>query len=318
MLKDRILAKVSQMDIFKKYISPDIKLNRNIISPLRNERTASFGLYQYNGTILFKDFAGEGGDCFKFVMLKYDIGFIEACKIIANDFGISFTGPIPKRKVMPLLTIPKIQHAEFEFKEKAIDSDYWNQFNITPRILDEYNVVGIESVKGSTWKGTIYSDSSNPIFCYKYPSGRVRFYRPLSSSLKHFGNVGRDDVFGMDLLNGPIVICAGQKDVMSLYANTGVRGISLNSESASLDEKVYLQLRMITQDIFVCYDNDDTGYKNMNMLSNAYNIKQIKLIDIYPDLPIKQDLSWYFKHEKKENFNKLIQIIYDNKMQNSL
>ena len=75
---------------------------------------------------------------------------------------------------------------------------------------------------------------------------------------------------------------------------------------------------MITQDIFVCYDNDDTGYKNMNMLSNAYNIKQIKLVDIYPDLPIKQDLSWYFKHEKKENFNKLIQIIYDNKMQNSL
>ena len=122
----------------------------------------------------------------------------------------------------------------------------------------------------------------------------------------------------MDLLSGPIVICAGQKDVMSLYANTGVRGISLNSESASLDEKVYLQLRMITQDIFVCYDNDDTGYKNMNMLSNAYNIKQIKLVDIYPDLPIKQDLSWYFKHEKKENFNKLIQIIYDNKMQNSL
>lgn len=319
MLKDRILAKVSQMDIFKKYIGPDIKLNRNIKSPLRNESVPSFGLFQFNGNILFKDFAGETGDCFKFVMLKYDISFTQACKIIAHDFGISFTGPVPTRKELPIKMIEKIRHAEFEYQEKTFDSDYWDQFNITKDILTEYNVVQIQWVKGNTWKGKVECLPDNPIFCYKYPSGRVRFYRPKATSLKHFGNVCRDDVFGMNQLdNGPIVICAGQKDVLSLYANTGIRGISLNSESATLEKSVYLELRKITDDIFVCYDNDETGYKYMNIIANAYNIKPIKLVDIYPNLPVKEDLSWYFKHENKENFNNLTQLIYDYKMQNSL
>jgi len=92
----------------------------------------------------------------------------------------------------------------------------------------------------------------------------------------------------------------------------------LNSESSTLDKNVYLELRKITDDIFVCYDNDDTGYKYMNIMTNAYNIKQIKLIDIYPNLPVKEDLSWYFKHEQKENFYKLTNLIYDYTLQNSL
>lgn len=313
MLKDRILAKVSQMDIYKKYIGPDIKLKKDIISPLRNERVPSFGLFQHGDKILFKDFGGEVGDCFKFVMLKFGVNYADACKIIADDFQISFTGPIPKRKVMPVLTIPKIQHAEFEYKGKVFDSDYWNQFNITSDILNEYNVVQIEWVKGATWKGAVESLPDNPIFCYKYPSGRVRFYRPKATSLKHFGNVCRDDVFGMSQLDkGPIVICAGQKDVLSLYANTGIRGISLNSESASLDVEHYQQIRKITSSLFICYDNDDTGYKNMTKISNAYNIKPIILKDICPELPIKEDLSWYFKHGgKSEN---LLNVIYDYSM----
>jgi hypothetical protein len=68
------------------------------------------------------------------------------------------------------------------------------------------------------------------------------------------------DLFGLTQLKvaglqDVVIICAGQKDVVSLFANTGLRGIALNSESSILPVQQYVELREYAREIVGNYLN---------------------------------------------------------------
>ena len=88
-LKDTILDKISEIEIFERYLGMNIKLGKAMVSPLRDEKNASFNIYQNEtGSVYYKDFGDERGDCFKFVMELFNCSFPDALKLIASDFGI--------------------------------------------------------------------------------------------------------------------------------------------------------------------------------------------------------------------------------------
>ena len=45
-LREKILDQVSEIEIFERYLGVQIKLGRAMVSPLRQERHASFNVYQ--------------------------------------------------------------------------------------------------------------------------------------------------------------------------------------------------------------------------------------------------------------------------------
>lgn len=285
-LKRKILSQVRALDIFQKYIDVDVRFGKAIKSPLRNDRNPSFNIYRNEtGKVYYKDFAGDRGDCFQFVMRLFDVDFKTALEIIANDFGVmDIEGlEIPKRKtpVLPKINIRKRKEVEFLVKSwTGIGLDFWKRYGITPQALAEYDVKSLEWYVISGFK--VKAKLSDPIFMYDYRNGGYKFYRPLTENRKYkfLSNTFATDVFGLNQLNNHqeiIVLCAGQKDVLSLFCNLGIRGIALNSEKNLYHEDLHIKLSSIAKNIMICYDRDETGREEAIKISNEYNIPLIDL-----------------------------------------
>ena len=86
--KKSILNDISDIDIYRYYLNSDLTFGL-IKSPLREEDNASFGFFQRDNEIFFKDFVLGGGDCIKFVKLLFGLNYNEALSKIAIDFGLS-------------------------------------------------------------------------------------------------------------------------------------------------------------------------------------------------------------------------------------
>ena len=88
--KENILNKISEYDIFSYYIDEKFKINQTFSSPLRNkDMNPSFGVFQASNGLRFKDLkTGQHGDCFQFIMEKYNYTFIEALRVVDVDFDL--------------------------------------------------------------------------------------------------------------------------------------------------------------------------------------------------------------------------------------
>jgi len=324
-LKEEILSKVDSLNIFKRYIGGNLKLGRAMKSPLRDgDKHPSFNVYRNRfGKCLFKDFAGEEGDAFYFVMLLYNVDFKTAIEIVADDFNVSKKDMASHRKNRPAMAnLPKIEvkkRAKFNYKPDVMagaDYSFWLQFGISQTAL-EYFKVGKAKYAGSQtmtedgslrdWRLT--SSELDPIYFYDYENGGIRFYRPNAGySLKHFGNVNGNDVFGLNQAReavknqgklDTIAICAGQKDVISLYSNTGIHGIALNSESCHMPIELFFELKDLADNLVVIYDNDETGVKYSKRLENDFGIRRVTvpgLLNGQMTVDGIKDISDYYKH----------------------
>lgn len=313
-LKDDVLNKVSPLDIFQKYITEPIKLNKPIKSPLREEKHASFCIYiNDKGDMAYKDFAGTQGSCFDFVMNMYGLAFFEAVQKVAQDFCIDegsinkeytpikpsySTRAIPKQKKVIDDTIM------FSINERdwiKMDDYYWKDYKVNKITLKEYDVIPISSVTNNIKNYTINEDECNLIYAYSYGNNRYKFYRPLlEGSKRYFGNSKKEDIFGLkqikDCAAQPkeiIAICAGQKDVLSLYDNAGIRGVSLNSETSNLSPEQYSELRSLCNYLITIYDADETG-KAMSL--KLYEDFAIPFVDI-SKITDCNDIADYFRQD---------------------
>lgn len=316
MNKETILKQVSERDLWKKYLG-HVDIGKMYSSPFRRDTNPSFGLFRSkDGKILFHDFGGETGDIFRFIELKHGIRFKDALLLIESDFRLSNSNYRPKTHNHLYSFADKIvkkEPAKFEYILQTWDNKtlgYWAQFGITPEVLFEYNVFPVKIVKGETWRKAIEFLIDNPIFCYKYPSGNIRFYRPFAKDgiLKHFGNANGEDIFGYEQLyravherKAPetrIIITAGQKDALSILSNNKIRTVSLNSESAILSKEQYLKLLSLSESIEVCYDADKTGRNNTRKLQKEYGLNDYSEMFTFRDK--EKDVSDYFLRMRNE------------------
>lgn len=331
-LKERILDKVSELEIFYHYLGKEVKLGRAVVSPLRQEKHPSFNLYQSptNGKIYYKDFGDERGDCFNFVKELFKCSFKEALQIIAQDFGVNvdkgFDRSSYSRKIsirIPQMFIEKrkeIPYARAEWNSKTFE--LWRKGNVTLDILKEYNTWSVEKYKiqkrdSEEWV-VVKSFEQDPIYCYDYENGVKKFYRPFSKDKKKkfVSNLRSGDIFGLKQLKEHVaihgkvkvlIICAGQKDCLSLYGSTGIRGIALNSESASVSKELYLELVQYAENILVCYDNDTTGLKHAKKIKEEVGINNIFLGDLQPEDVVNDIYDYFSKGFDKDDFLNLIQ-----------
>jgi len=311
-LKERILEKVSEIEIYEKYIGQKLKLGKVILSPLRDEKQPSFNIYQSstNGKIYWKDFGDERGDCFEFVMKKFLCDFKEAVELISNDFNISkfdkdFTH-LKSRQVKPLIRqiiIPKRKFIKTNVCNiwTTKEAHFWFKIGVLPEIIDEYNITLLNSFvlrlekDDNTFYDMKIDNSESMIFCYNkhgHPDA-IKIYRPFVKEKKRkftSNLLPTDNLFGLQQIKDEfektgkklniIGLCAGEKDCLSLYGNTGIRGICLNSESSHFTKTQYLEVMNYCHNLIVLYDNDDTGRKYAQKIKDAYNVPVFDLSTI--------------------------------------
>lgn len=322
--KEDILNTVSEEEIFRHFFG-EFKLRTLYKSPLRQEKNASFNIYKSATGLRYKDFGGDQGDVFDFIMKKEGVNFTGALNLITNAFNLGRERPIKRalkfRSSAPMIDIAvrkRIVWQEKPFPEYGEQISFWEKYGITIDLLKEYNTYNVEWCKFLSNKLKPVTRTAKPffpIYVYKYDDDPevLRFYEPKQpkGALKFYGNTRMYDIFGLNQIKEKVPLAglvAGQKDAMSVYANTGIRCISLNSETTSLSDDIYQQMLEKADRWFVLYDNDRTGMEEMKKI---YKTHKLDIVDISKITPLN-DSSLYFENIiKNEEEQKLTKLIYD-------
>lgn len=327
--KEQILSSVDQLEIYRAFFRPDLKLKKLYISPLRSEKVASFNVYRKGDRILYKDFGSDyQGDVFNFVMHRHSCSFKQAIDLIASQFNLSGEEAVNPRFYNPTPDVDFYIRKNFEYETKkwiiyASSYQYWLEHGVVMNYLDEYDVRLVQ------WYSWINDEGSKilveekpgiPIYAYVFDYNNadtdvVRFYSPYAKnrSQKHMGNLRSSDVFGFkQLMNEPgkvdiVGILGGQKDALTVYANTGIRCVAPASESTSIPDWIIEDIKSKSHRQFVMFDNDPAGKFFSQKIAKQASIPVIYPEDTFTELSDVADYyKWFHSVEEEDLFQTVI------------
>lgn len=339
--KEEILERTNNgLSVFKHYISGNWRIGRNFLNPLYEDNKASCNIYfdRRSGIYKMKDFGNDSysGDCFFFVgQLKgldcnNSMDFVEILETIDRDLGLGLaTGnPIPITRTSchivddMLEETPEKESKPYQFREQKFplaELMYWQQYGITPEVLELYKVCSLRDFQSITADGTPFTYTSSvtePIYGYKNKR-YIKLYRPFSKArFLYGGNFGENYCFGLEQLpakGDTLFITGGEKDVMSLAAH-GFHAICFNSETVTIPPTLIYKLTFRFKHIILLYDTDKTGKESARKQEKQLEELGVKrLLLPLPGTKEEKDISDYFKAgNTREDFLKLFIEFLDN------
>jgi hypothetical protein len=273
-----IFAKVTEVEIFEKYSDVEVSVGRKFCSPLRVDKrpTCSFTTDKA-GRLILKDFSGHfHGDCFQFVMTKFNVSFYEAIRIVAKDFGIipedSVSTPQPIKSSIKE-DIKKQRETTYSFtvnKWNDKNVHYWkDRFRVDKQLLNFFQIRPLKSV----WRGDeiVYRwRDSDPGFVYYFGKDDFKLYFPLRTTNKFISQAKSIQGFNQLPDKGNIlIITKSMKDVV-VFGMLGLPAIAPQSESTYIDDKTMKRLIKRFKHIVVVYDFDLTGVSYSNKIRRKY------------------------------------------------
>lgn len=287
-LKEDILAKASEKEIMEFYWGEALVENKAIYrNPMRHDSDGTCYFKWHNNKYIFVDRArgiDANFDCFKYVMWHYGCGFYEAVRRINDEMLLeSVSKLLPARPVKSSKTKSK---ARVNFKIKLRkwnqhDIDYWAKFGITISTIDSI-IKPVKSYKSDLglvkFRQMYKYDESDPCYAYIFKSS-YKLYRPFSKKYKWRSNTNNSDIFGLNQLphfGKDLYICSGGKDMFCLW-EMGFNAIAPQSESSKISEVIIDDLKARFKNIYIIYDNDNTGITMSSKLSQELNITNIIL-----------------------------------------
>jgi hypothetical protein len=270
--KDDILNKIKQEEIFEKYIGiyPDCK--KNYLNPLRlDDNHASCRFYYDNrGILKFKDFAVRWNiDCFNVVQMIYNVNFIQACYIIAEDFDLKNKeidrSLLEERKVIQRENLKKIK-VKIQVKSRnfvKFDIEYWAKFGIDVIDLQYYNVFPVTHA----WLGDdlIYIEKGTDVcYCYYFWGDNYKLYFPnrkKNSSYFRFIHNNQEIIQGykqLDESGDYLVITKSLKDVIAMR-RFGINAVAPMTETVMVNKPAFDHLITRFPIIFTLFDRDRAG-----------------------------------------------------------
>ena len=314
---EMILSKIREIDIFSYYCPNFKELGVKFCSSIRDDKSPSVSIIQWNDSLLYKDFGHPDHtfNCFTYVKVAYNCNFYEALKIIDNDFRLNladrkeemiFTRGVMgmrssiKEYVKPLILIKK-KSRPWNVK----DADFWSKYLISKKTLVKFGVSPISH----------YWINDNRVtctlsYCYKLGS-KYKIYSPYDER-KWFSNTTKKHIQGYNQLPETAELCvlaSSLKDVMCLF-EMGIPAIALQSEMQMPEEKTIKELQERFKKVVVFYDNDFNKPDNPGQSMASKICKRYKLQNVLiPDFYELKDLSDYVAHFKSfEGLRTLISI----------
>ena len=277
-----------------------IKIQKKLIlSPFREDQKPTCGFYyNSNGILKLHDFAtGEHFDIFDVVKKKYNITYYQA--LIRMNYEKDKFSNMDSNKLIK-------EEVVYTFTETT-NFEYFDRYFITDRTLRRFKVRSVKTLYVNQ-NVSKRSNSNNPIFAYTFPSGKFKFYRPLTKGEdKWSGNAVITDIFGFYQLptRGKIVfITSSAKDAMVLF-EMGFNAIAFSSESISGKnsevDKVITQLKKRFEHVIIFMDNDAPGLKAARKLATEFRLNYIHNPERTP-----KDISDYLQKYKLRNTRRML------------
>lgn len=272
---DYILSRVTEYDIYAHYLG-QFKVGAIYNSPFRKDKNPSFGIYYSKRTkqLLFKDHGtGDCGNVVKFVSLYTGLtNYNDILSDIVKRLNITPTTTLDSSKQYIPSTETVIGVVRQPFTKT--DINYWSQFNISEKTLKKFNVNSIKYYLCNGIVKGIYREN-NPMYAYKVYNN-FKIYRPLADKYtKWRNNLSETDIQGFQQLPAKgdiLVITKSLKDVMCLY-EMGIPAISPSSESTWIPDSILEQLKKRFKRIFICFDRDTAGVRNLRKVSLKTGLK---------------------------------------------
>ena len=294
---EAILKKVSEWDLWRYYL-PGAKLGGSFNSPLRKDNTPSASLFvARNGSILLKDFKIGTFNIWQYLQAVYNLTFVEVLLAVNNDFNLGLVSkPTFSKPTMEIFGIVTNEIAEakevasIKIKKRLwsdVDRKYWGSLGLSTTFLDSRKVVPLDNY----WINDVllyWNNKYNPAYSYEFGNSIRKIYSPLASKYKFLTNAGEHIIQGEEFLqlSNTLIITKSYKDVLVL-ASLGYEAVAPQSESTSISDEFITNAKQNYQDIYLLYDNDETGIKYSDKVCTEYS-----LIPIFVPQPVK-DISDY-------------------------
>jgi hypothetical protein len=299
--KNKLLRYITDIEIYQKYINEEIIPGKVMLSPLRNENTASFGFFKgENNEICFKDFKLGGGDCIKFVQMKFNLNYFEALSKIAIDFGMEDDFIVKKIEKSKTNDIIPINRDEFLHKAgtlnikktkrewKSYDLLYWQQYGISLKTLEIFNV---EPISYFFINDKIITADKHA-YCFKEFKDDLetyKIYQPFNKIYKWINSHNNSIWQGWSQLpekGDTLIITKSLKDVMAIHEITGIPSIALQCENLLPKKQVFQELINRFEDIYIFYDNDFDKENNWGQIfaqkfKESFDVYNIIIKDEY-------------------------------------
>ncbi len=291
-LKQQILSKFSQEEIFQKYLGFYPKVDRRYTNPLRENKTPNTEFLYVGEKLIMRDWGSEDKniDCFGLVQLLYNnCSFYEALQHIQIDFGNN-----PQQTVRNASTIQRnsnyahveahvnklqtIRIRKKEFTEKELE--FWNcngNFNFNTKKLESMQIYSTEYVwyNNNQWK------SAEGVFAYQLKPQIFQIYSPLVEDRKfRFRSTNLKDVIvgeEDETSSNTLLVTKSVKDTkcaMILGANS--RGMLNEGVIPSPVQMNYFKKK--GKRVVFLYDNDEKGIETVKRICDVYNQEEVGYI----------------------------------------
>ncbi len=326
--KSAILQNYNDIEIYRAYLTEELVIGgKPILSPLREEKKASFGFFiGESGEVCFKDFMLGAGDFVKFVQLKFGLTYWEALSKIGTDFGLDKEYICKK---MDGYSFSKVQPSKYKASRedllakvtgysvtkrsrdwKVHDIAYWKEFGISLETLKKFNVQPIDYIfiNSKPYPADKYA------YCFiEFKDGKetYKIYQPFNNLYKWINNHDNSVWQGWAQLpdsSDEIVITKSLKDVMALYEVCGLPSVSLQSENVLPKPHVFQILKERFKNISLLYDNDYDKETNWGKQFGDKMAREFGLIDYYIDDKYEcKDFSDLIKKYGKEKAKEILE-----------
>lgn len=310
---DDIKNKVSELDILNHYLGVS-EIPCVICSPLRDDKSPSFGLYSKDGKRIFWiDFATkEKGGIYDLLGKMWVCSFEQVLKRIYDDI-ISHT----KHHIVKLNFPHKIHrinnnHSELKCKIRKwrqYDLDYWNSYGISLQWLkyaEIYPIVNKIIIKNN--KTYVLGADKYAYAFIEHKEGKttIKIYQPFNKNGYKWSNKHDRSVLSLwtkiPKCGDKLIICSSVKDALCLWANTNIPAIAVQGEGYGISDTAISEMKKRFTDIYILFDNDAAGLSDGEKLSQKTGFKNLVL----PKFKNGKDISDLYKAEGKD---RLIEVI---------
>ena len=306
-----ILKRVSEADILFHYFNIT-EIPCVINSPLREDKTPSFGFYTSNGKkIHWVDYAtNDRGGTFDLLMKVWNCTYLECLVRIYNELIKQSTVSI-KTTFYNIHTTHKYNTSvqlQCKVREwKDYDIAYWKSYGISLLWLKwaevypiSHKIViknGVKHLFGAAKYAYAFVE-------HKENNTTIKIYQPFMKQYK-WSNGHNGSVISLwskiPKTGDRVIICSSLKDALCISCQLYIPTLAVHGEGYDMSASAIENLKSRYKRIYVSFDTDKPGILNTKRLA-----ERTGFIPIIPDLGNYKDFSDYYKSlQDKQEFKKL-------------
>lgn len=267
-----------------------------VLCPIHGERSASMAIYpNKNKWHCFG--CAKHGDIFDLAQSIWNCNFIEAKERLKKYLSGNLPSFEQVKKQFEIIDRPALRILKKFPVSSLTGAWYWAEHGVPLTLLHEKGLYYVAELA----EEMRIRKFGNDVPCFAYDSGEAtKLYMP--THLKQYrhawvGNTITKEKFwpSLSTFSGrqidTLYLCAGQKDALVMMSRGYEAVTSTGSESAEITPEMAAQLRVITPDVQVLYDTDQTGRTRSKKICEDHGFKNV-LLPAHDSCKDISDFAW--------------------------